>query len=357
MQITIGRLRGGYSVSWTDPDTGRRRRYQLAARNRAEAEAEARDVFLRHHAPRTGLTVSGLWQAYIDHLGAKPTAQTMTYTGRAVLPVFGALRPDQITVADCRTYAATRARQGKSIGTVHTELGHLRSSLKWAAKTGLIARAPHIERPPKPASRVIPMSDDQLRALIEACVAPHVRLAVILLVATGARVGAILDLTWDRVSFETGLIDLRLPDGVTRKGRAVVPMNRMARTALAEAHAARLSDHVIEWAGRRVKSIRTGYKAAMQRAGLRDLSIHQIRHTVAVKMLQAGRPLVEVSQFLGHSNIQITERTYARFMPERFAEAAEILDLSRFNEPPITSQTAPGSTRNAKDFKRKDGGW
>jgi len=183
------------------------------------------------------------------------------------------------------------------------------------------------------------MSDVELRALIAACAAPHVRLAVILLAATGARVGAILDLTWDRVSFETGLIDLRLPDGVTRKGRAVVPMNRMAREALRQAHAARLSDHVVEWAGNRVKSIRTGYRAAMLRAGLSDLSIHQIRHTVAVKMLQAGRPLVEVSQFLGHSNIQITERTYARFMPERFTAAAELLDLSGFDEPTNTLQT------------------
>lgn len=90
-------------------------------------------------------------------------------------------------------------------------------------------------------------------------------------------------------------------------------MNRMARAALESAHEARLN----------------------------DLSIHQIRHTVAVKMLQAGRPLVEVSQFLGHSNIQITEKSYARFMPERFAEAADILDISRFSEPTSTSQKRP----------------
>ncbi|MCR9148891.1 MAG: site-specific integrase [Rhodobacteraceae bacterium] len=339
MQITIGRLRGGYCVSWRDPETGKRRRFQLAARSRAEAEAEARDVYLRGRASRGGVTVEAIWQAYVSDLGDKPTATTMVYTGKAILPFFGAFRPDQIGAADCRAYAARRRQDGRTIGTVHTELGHLRSALRWAAKTGLIPRAPHIERPPKPASRVRPMSDVELRALIAACTAPHVRLAVILLAATGARVGAVLDLTWDRVSFETGLIDLRLPDGVTRKGRAVVPMNRMAREALRQAHAARLSDHVVEWAGNRVKSIRTGYRAAMLRAGLSDLSIHQIRHTVAVKMLQAGRPLVEVSQFLGHSNIQITERTYARFMPERFTAAAQLLDLSGFDEPANTSQT------------------
>ncbi|MCR9148849.1 MAG: site-specific integrase [Rhodobacteraceae bacterium] len=354
MQITIGRLRGGFCVSWRDPETGKRRRFQLAARSRAAAEAEARGVYLRERASGGGVTIETIWQAYVAHLGTKPTASTMTYTGRAILPFFGAFRPEQVSTDDCRAYVVLRSRQKKAIGTVHTELGHLRSALRWAAKTGLIPRAPHVERPPKPASRVRPMSDPELRPLISACSAPHVQLAVILLVATGARVSAVLDLTWDRVSFETGLIDLRLPDGVTRKGRAVVPMNRMARDALQQAHAARLSDHVVEWAGRRVKSIRTGYQAAMRRAGLSDLSIHQIRHTVAVKMLQAGRPLVEVSQFLGHSNIQITERTYARFMPERFADAARILDLPGFDDPAGTSH---GATIRERRVECQGAGW
>ncbi|WP_246086302.1 hypothetical protein [Roseinatronobacter monicus] len=45
------------------------------------------------------------------------------------------------------------------------------------------------------------------------------------------------------------MINLRLPDDVTRKGRAVVPMNRMLRAALEEAYRARLSDYVVEYAG------------------------------------------------------------------------------------------------------------
>lgn len=326
-EITIGRLRGGFCVIWTDPGTGRRRRYQLAARTRAEAEAEGRDRYLRETAPAGRLTVARIWPAYIEHLDQKPTAKTMTYTGRAILPHFGALRPDQITTRDCRDYLRQRLADGRKIGSVHTELGHLRSALRWAAKQHLIARAPHVELPPKPASDVRPLTDAQVRALIDGCAAPHVRLAVILLLATGARVSAILDLEWNRVDFERGVIDLRLPDGVTRKGRAVVPMNRMARAALESAWPARLTDHVVEWGGKRVRSIRRGYSAALGRAGLEDVSIHQIRHSVAVRMLAAGQSIEAVAQFLGHSNTAITYRTYARFLPEHLAEAAEILNF------------------------------
>lgn len=67
---------------------------------------------------------------------------------------------------------------------------------------------------------------------LDACAAPHIRLAVILLLGTAGRAGAILDLTWDRVDFDRGIINLRLADSATRKGRAVVQMNGMTRAAL-----------------------------------------------------------------------------------------------------------------------------
>lgn len=334
--ISIGRFRGGYCVYWWE--NGARRRYSLKARTRAEAEAEGRDRYLRETAPVGGLTVAAIWASYIEHLGEKPTAETMRHTGKAVLAHFGALRPDQISIADCRDYASQRMAAGRRQGSVHTELGHLRSAMNWATKARLIDRAPHIERPAKPASDVRPLSDAQIRALLDGCGAPHIRLAVILLLATGARVGAVLDLTWQRIDFERGVIDLRLPDGVTRKGRAVVPMNRMARAALETAREAALSEFVVEWAGGPVRSIRKGYGAALVRAGLTDVNIHQIRHSVAVRMLSAGQPIEAVAQYLGHSNTAVTFRTYARFLPEHLAGAAEVLNFDRFSEPGRASQ-------------------
>ena len=139
--ISIGRLRGGYCVYWDDEATGKRKRYQLAARTRAEAEAESRDRYLKETAAPSGATVTQIWAAYIVHLGSKPTAKTMAHTGKAVLAHFGAFRPDQITVADCRDYMAQRMAAGRKVGSVHTELGHLRSALRWAAKVRLTRRA------------------------------------------------------------------------------------------------------------------------------------------------------------------------------------------------------------------------
>lgn len=323
--ISIGRFRGGFCVYWHEG--GKRRRYQLAACTRKEAEAEALAVYRRETRAEGGDTIADLWEVYRMEMGNKPTATTMAYTGRAVLTFFGALRPDEITLAHCRKYAAQRFDEGKAQGTIHTELGHLRSALRFAERAGIIRRAPYIWRPEKPDSDIKILTPGEIRAIIDNCIEHHVRTAVILLFGTGARVGAVLDLTWDRIDFERGVINLRIDGSATRKGRAVVPMNPSTRSALEQASDAALTDHVIEWGGKPVKCIRKGVVSAMERAGIKA-RIHDFRHTAAVTMLGAGYDMKLVSQILGHSNIATTFKVYGRFMPEHMQEAVNVLDFA-----------------------------
>ncbi|WP_412179144.1 tyrosine-type recombinase/integrase [Sulfitobacter mediterraneus] len=257
----------------------------------------------------------------------------MGYTGKPVLEHFGHLRPDHITAETCETYRALRTERDKcSVGTVHTELGHLRSALRYAVKVGMITTAPHIWRPAKPMPKERYLSHEEIAALIEAANSPHIRLAITLLLGTAGRVGAILDLEWDRVDFGLGVINLRLPDAATRKGRAVVPMNGMTRAALSVAHDAALTDFVVEYAGDRVKSIRKGFHNACERAGLEDVTIHTLRHSAAVHMVSAGVPMQKVSQYLGHSNTAITERVYARYAPSHMQDAADVLNFTNIKK-------------------------
>lgn len=171
------------------------------------------------------------------------------------------------------------------------------------------------------------LSKDEVARLIESADAPHIALAIHVLFGTAARFGAVLDLTWDRVDFERSVINLRLDDAKTRKGRAVVPINRGLRAALQTAKDAALSDYVIEWGGNRVASIRKGFKGAVRRSGLKDVTLHTIRHSAAVALVSCGILIVQVAQYLGHSNTTVTYSTYGRFSPGHLTEAAEVLDF------------------------------
>jgi integrase len=200
--------------------------------------------------------------------------------------------------------------------------------LLWAEKHKLIDRAPYIERPPKPKPREKHLTKEQVYGLRDACDLPHMRLFVLLAYATAARSNALLTLRWDRVDLGRNKIDLRAPEIKTpHKGRAIVPINNTLRAALQEAKAGALTPYVIEWGGKPVRSVKKGLATAARKAGLGKVTCHQLRHSAAVHMIEAGRPMEEVAQVLGHTNVSVTRTTYARYSPDALREAVAALEL------------------------------
>lgn len=336
-EYRIGRLNGRFVVSWWVD--GKRKRYRLDALTTKDAEREALDIIRKTVVSAEPVTVATLWELYRKEKEGRRVAAAMKFEWKAIGPHFGHLRPDQITTETCRAYTKARSEtlvsRGKSKpparindGTIWTELGHLRTVLKWAAdKKHLIPRAPDIERPSKPAAKDRWLNNAEIKRLLDAKCAPHIHLAILLMLSTAARVGAILDLTWDRVDFDQGVINLRTDATGPRKGRAIVPMNAGVRAALDVAKKAAMTDYVIEWAGEQVKSIKTGFNAAVADAGLENVSPHVLRHTAAVHLAVAGTPMSRIAQYLGHSSTAVTERVYARFAPDHLRAEADVLDF------------------------------
>jgi integrase len=156
---------------------------------------------------------------------------------------------------------------------------------------------------------------------------PHVRLFIILAITTGARMSALLDLRWDQVDFKHRTINFnQIGREQTNKRRPEVPLNARAYEALEEAARGALTDWVIEWDGKPVKSIKKAVRMAAQRSGV-PCSPHVFRHTAGVWMAQADVPMQKISQFLGHTSTRVTERTYARYSPSFMKDAAAALEF------------------------------
>jgi integrase len=322
----IGRLGREYIITFYDA-AGKRHRHRLGTTDPREAAFAAPAVYAELTRPK-GTVVKDLWAAYCGDMAGRAVIVTMGHTWKAMRDRFGPMQAETITIADCRAHTAGRRAAGIKDGTIHTELGHLRMVLKWAEKHRLITRAPHIERPGKPPPVDRHLTRDQVRTLADACTMPHLRLFVMLAYGTAGRAGAILDLTWDRIDFERGMIDLENPDiALPHKGRAIVPMTRTLKVALLEAKAGALSPYVIEWGGEQVESVKKGLATAGNRAGLGHVSPHMLRHSSAVQMAESGEPMEEIASFLGHRDTSVTRRIYARFSPHHLRRAAEALEL------------------------------
>jgi integrase len=59
------------------------------------------------------------------------------------------------------------------------------------------------------------------------------------------------------------------------------------------------------------RNVRDLFKRMLEKAGLRHIRIHDLRHTYATSLLQAGAPITYVSAQLGHRDASITLRAYA----------------------------------------------
>lgn len=322
----LTRLNGEFCVTWDDPD-GVRRRYRLGTTDAKEAARRATSRYAELTRPK-GTKVRDLWGAYRHAKDGLAVLETMKHTWKALELRFGELEGIAVSVDDCRAHTLERRAAGIQDGTIHTELGHLRMVLKWSENNGLIPRAPHIERPAKPDPKDYHISRAEALRLLDAANVPHIALSIRLLLSTGARITAALELTWDRVDMDRKLINLRNPfDRARRKGRATVPVNDALYAALLEAKASAMSPFVIEWAGKKVGSIKKGLKAAAVAAGLPEVSPHVLRHSAAVWLAEDGHSMSEISQFLGHSNTKITERVYARYSPDHLRDLASSLEF------------------------------
>jgi integrase len=139
----------------------------------------------------------------------------------------------------------------------------------------------------------------------------------------------LLGLRWERVDLERGKVDLEDPTlTIPHKGRAIVPMTRTLKIRLLEAQRGALTPFVIEWAGQPVRSVKKGLASATRRAGLPHVSPHQLRHTAAVHMAEAGVSMEEISAFLGH-RLPGNKATqiYAKFSADFLRKAVEALEL------------------------------
>lgn len=257
--------------------------------------------------------------AYIASIAEKPSYQRRQDAWKAMRSFWERTDPALVDPEMCRAYAEQR-RAGPA--TVRYELLQISTAIGWGRKNRHVSANPAMWLPATGERKVRHLTHKQFERFFAQVKAPHARLYVLLGLYTMARPSAILDLTWDRVDFDRGLIDLN-PAGrrQTAKRRPVVTMNDELRAALVEAYEARQCAHVVERGAKRVGSVKKAFQAASERSGI-QVTPYTLRHTGAVWAAEAGISMAALAQYMGHDDSATTERHYARFSPAYLANVA-----------------------------------
>ena len=151
---------------------------------------------------------------------------------------------------------------------------------------------------------------------------------VLYLLYTGARKREVLDAKWADVDLEQR--SWRIPKTKSGKVRHV-PLSAGAvqvLTAVKEKYGHHAFTFIFpnEKTGLPFVSIFYSWDAARQRAGLDYVRIHDLRHSFASFLVNAGRSLYEVQEILGHADSRTTTR-YAHLSRDRLQEAVESVPL------------------------------
>ena len=268
--------------------------------------------------------VANPWkEAHFDRYKPSTKKGVRAVLAGRILPAFGSKSLDRITAAEVRRWFDTFS--GTAPGRANNGLGVLRQIMNYAIACGHVeinpTRSIRPNRRPR-LSRFLSREEiGRLHGVLDMQTRKGRRQPadiIRLLLLTGCRRSEIVELRWAEVHVDM----LVLADSKT--GPRKVPLNTQARAILQRQP--RLESPFVFPSPRdpsrsRYPDLALWYRVRRE-AGIKDVRLHDLRHTHASHAVMNGVPVPVVSRMLGHSNVRMTMR-YAHLGDREIEAAAE----------------------------------
>ncbi len=248
----------------------------------------------------------------------KKSWQTDEYRLRRLRESLGNLKMSAVTESKVLEFRTTMRVDGYSDLTSNRYLALLKTMFNWGVAKKLLAANPvkGIKKfSEKDTARDRVLSAGEEKKLF-AELTPRIRLFVLFLLHTGLRYREALSLPWANVD----LIRRRVKVEKTKGKRArFIPINSVMLDVLTKLRDTKKGPEVFPF-----KSVRTGFENACKRAGIDDLTFHDLRRTFGTRLLERGVDIVTISKLYGHSSVLVTQN-YLHPSDELSVEAVEKL--------------------------------
>ncbi len=243
----------------------------------------------------------------------------------------------EITTVVLNQIVRVRRDEGKKPATVRHAIGFVTRALNYSKKLGY--QVSNVDKPDvrvKNKKLIWFTLDDERRILSELSLnhdgkelSSHCRLQdnidfFMLLIDTGFRLQELANLKWTDVNLDIAEIQLYRPKV---NNQSVIHMTKRVFAILKR----RCETQKSQWVFSDTKNIGPkksfgAIRSAIKRAGFEQGTLHICRHSYASRLIQAGVPLYDVSQILGHTSLSMTTR-YAHLNKSHITKnAASVLD-------------------------------
>jgi integrase len=253
-------------------------------------------------------------------------------------PSLGIMKLDRVGVMQIQSLYRAKLDSGLSPRTVRLIHTTLYKALRQAVEWTLLPRniAEYVNPPQVPRREIKPLSEKQVKKLLQTAKGDKLEALYILAVHTGMRSGELLGLQWEDVDLQCGTVRVRR---TVFDGRIEAPKsahgNRSIRLTGTSIRALQEHKRTSEW----VFGSRAGtpfsvhnlhnrsWKPLLARAKLPHTTrFHDLRHTCATLLLGRGVHPKIVSEMLGHSSTTITLDTYSLVLPDMQQKAVEAME-------------------------------
>lgn len=275
-------------------------------------------------------TFDELMERYLTEHAAKK-AEPRHYHGYAknLTAFFGGRTLSEITPKLIAEYKALRYTAGLKPASINRELASLKKAFNLAVREWEWCRENPVskvsmERENNKRDRWLSVEEEP--RLLQGC-APWLHQLVIFALHTGMRMGEILELTWRGVDVSRRTVMVvRSKNGERR----TLPVNETVLSVLKQKSKVRslrtdvvFCSHV--FTPMESGHLRRAFRLALRKAQIDDFHFHDLRHTFATRLVQAGVDLYKVQRLLGHKSPIMTQR-YAHHYPESLRDGVETLD-------------------------------
>ena len=244
----------------------------------------------------------------------KNTRLTHRSAVRRVFPILGTRRVDELEPADVAELVGVLHAAGSSRETIRKSIVALAQVLDHAGVSPNPARdRVHVRLPREERTELNPPSGEHVRA-VHALLPDRYRLPLLVLDATGMRVGELEQLTWGDVDEPRS--SWRVSQAASKTGRARwVPVPLPVFEAVLE-----LVPREDRTAERRVflgfgaDRFRTAITRACRAAGVPTFSPHDLRHRRISFRHLAGVPWARIGEHVGQRNLAVTANMYTHVL-------------------------------------------
>ena len=222
---------------------------------------------------------------------------------KVLLPHFGEWPIGNISKPSVREFRTARHKEKQlTETTLNRDIEVLRHLLYWAVDEGFLTanplariRLPKQRRKPRP---ILNLAEET--KLLDAA-APHLRQIIVAALDSGMRRGELLTQLMEHIDFTRRVLLVthsKTPGGEARE----IPLTARLTELLVTLSHQKPEGLVFTFKGRPIHKIKTAWKAAIRRAGIRYFRFHDLRHTFNTRLMEAGVMQDVRKALMGHSS-------------------------------------------------------